>query len=424
MASAGAASSWIGRVKEAALAGLVAFALALPLAGIETTGAETGPGFVTRFNWVAIAVAAVFCGKLLLGFWPSRLLPHQRAARSVAASEGRTILYIGLGAAAFALALPLMPFSSRYLVDLATSVLIYIMLGWGLNVVVGLAGLLNLGYAAFYAVGAYSFALFAQDFNLSFWEALPIAGLLAALAGILLGLPVLRLRGDYLAIVTLGFGEIVRIVLINWGSVTGGPNGINGIPRPTLFGMPFAPSAPPGVTTFSQFFGLDFDPGQRVIFLYYVILLLALATNWFSLRIRRLPIGRAWEALREDEIACRALGINPTTVKLSAFAISAMLGGFAGAFFATRLGFISPESFGFQESATVLAIVVLGGLGSQLGVVLAAIVLVTLPEFGREFDQFRMLLFGAAMVGIMIWRPRGILANRAPSIRLKPKGAS
>jgi branched-chain amino acid transport system permease protein len=317
-----------------------------------------------------------------------------------------------------------MPFSSRYLVDLATSVLIYIMLGWGLNIVVGLAGLLNLGYAAFYAVGAYSFALFAQGFDLSFWEALPIAGLLAALAGILLGLPVLRLRGDYLAIVTLGFGEIVRIVLINWGSVTGGPNGINGIPRPSFFGMPFVRSAPQGVTTFSQFFGLDFNPVQRVIFLYYVILLLALATNWFSLRLRRLPIGRAWEALREDEIACRALGINPTSVKLSAFAISAMLGGFAGAFFATRQGFISPESFGFQESATVLAIVVLGGLGSQLGVVLAAIVLVTLPEFGREFDQFRMLLFGAAMVGIMIWRPRGILANRAPSIRLKPKGAA
>jgi len=424
MAAAVAASGWIGRIKEAALAGLVAFALALPLAGIETTGAETGPGFVTRFDWVAIAVSAVFCGKLLLGFLPSQLLPHQRAARSVAASEGRTILYIGLGAAAFALALPLMPFSSRYLVDLATSVLIYIMLGWGLNVVVGLAGLLNLGYAAFYAVGAYSFALFAQDFDLSFWQALPIAGLLAALAGILLCLPVLRLRGDYLAIVTLGFGEIVRLVLINWGSVTGGPNGINGIPRPTLFGMPFAPAAPPGATTFSQFFGLGFDPVQRVIFLYYVILLLALATNWFSLRIRRLPIGRAWEALREDEIACRALGINPTSVKLSAFAISAMLGGFAGAFFATRQGFISPESFGFQESATVLAIVVLGGLGSQLGVVLAAIVLVTLPEFGREFDQFRMLLFGAAMVGIMIWRPRGILANRAPSIRLKPKGVS
>ncbi|HTC18622.1 MAG TPA: high-affinity branched-chain amino acid ABC transporter permease LivM [Stellaceae bacterium] len=424
MAEAGTAAGWNGRLKEAALAACVAFALALPLVGIETTDAESGPGFVTRFNWVAIAVAAVFFGKLVLSFLPDEILPQQRAARSVAASESRTILLIGAAGAAAALALPLMPFSSRYLVDLATSVLIYIMLGWGLNIVVGLAGLLNLGYAAFYAVGAYSFALFAQGFDLSFWEALPIAGLLAALAGILLGLPVLRLRGDYLAIVTLGFGEIVRIVLINWGSVTGGPNGINGIPRPSFFGMPFVRSAPAGTTTFSDFFGLGFDPVQRVIFLYYVILLLALATNWFSLRLRRLPIGRAWEALREDEIACRALGINPTSVKLSAFAISAMLGGFAGAFFATRQGFISPESFGFQESATVLAIVVLGGLGSQLGVVLAAIVLVTLPEFGREFDQFRMLLFGAAMVGIMIWRPRGILANRAPSIRLKPKGAA
>ncbi len=424
MAPSSVVPGWTARFKEAALAALVAFALALPLVGIKTTDAETGPGFVTRFDWVAVAVAAVFFGKLLLGFVPENLIPRQASARSVAASEGRTILLIGLAAAAFALALPVMPFSSRYLVDLATSVLIYIMLGWGLNIVVGLAGLLNLGYAAFYAVGAYSFALFAQGFDLSFWEALPIAGLLAALAGILLGLPVLRLRGDYLAIVTLGFGEIVRIVLINWGSVTGGPNGINGIPRPSFLGMPFVRSAPPGVTTFSDFFHLDFDPGQRVIFLYYVILVLALATNWFSLRLRRLPIGRAWEALREDEIACRALGINPTSVKLSAFAISAMLGGFAGAFFATRQGFISPESFGFQESATVLAIVVLGGLGSQLGVVLAAVVLVTLPEFGREFDQFRMLLFGAAMMGIMIWRPRGILANRAPSIRLKPKGAS
>jgi branched-chain amino acid transport system permease protein len=424
MAPSSVAPGWTARFKEAALAALVAFALALPLVGFKTTDAETGPGFVTRFDWVAVAVAAVFFGKLLLSFVPANLIPRQASARSVAASEGRTILLIGFGAAVAALALPVMPFSSRYLVDLATSVLIYIMLGWGLNIVVGLAGLLNLGYAAFYAVGAYSFALFAQGFDLSFWEALPIAGLLAALAGILLGLPVLRLRGDYLAIVTLGFGEIVRIVLINWGSVTGGPNGINGIPRPSFLGMPFVRSAPPGVTTFSDFFHLDFDPGQRVIFLYYVILLLALATNWFSLRIRRLPIGRAWEALREDEIACRALGINPTSVKLSAFAISAMLGGFAGAFFATRQGFISPESFGFQESATVLAIVVLGGLGSQLGVVLAAVVLVTLPEFGREFDQFRMLLFGAAMVGIMIWRPRGILANRAPSIRLKPKGAS
>src|SRR5204862_4360282 len=173
-------------------------------------------------------------------------------------------------------------------------------------------------------------------------------------------------------------------------------------------GLPFARSAPEDMTTFHQFFGLEFSPDQRVVFLYYVILALALVTNLFTLRIRRLPIGRAWEALREDEIACRALGINPTNVKLSAFAIGAMFGGFAGSFFATRQGFISPESFTFTESATILALVVLGGMGSQMGVVLAAILLVSLPEFGRAFAEFRMLLFGAAMVAIMVWRPSGL----------------
>jgi branched-chain amino acid transport system permease protein len=170
--------------------------------------------------------------------------------------------------------------------------------------------------------------------------------------------------------------------------------------------------------TFSQLFGVDYSPDQRIVFLYYLILGLALITNLFTVRIRRLPVGRAWEALREDEIACRALGINPTNVKLSAFAIGAMFAGLAGSFFATRQGFISPESFTFIESATILAIVVLGGMGSQMGVVLAAILLVTLPEFGRAFAEFRMLVFGAAMVGIMVWRPRGLLARREPSLRL------
>jgi branched-chain amino acid transport system permease protein len=325
-----------------------------------------------------------------------------------------------------------MPFSSGYLVDLGTTVLIYVMLGWGLNVVVGLAGLLDLGYVAFYAVGAYSFALFAQWFHLTFWEALPIAGTLAASFGIILGFPVLRLRGDYLAIVTLGFGEIIRIILTNWSDVTGGPNGVNGIPRPSFFGMPFLnpDTASDDITTFSKFFNIEYSPVQRVIFLYYVILVLALITNAFTLRLRKLPIGRAWEALREDEIACRALGLNPRNIKLSAFAIGAMLGGFAGCFFATRQGFISPESFTFIESAIVLAIVVLGGMGSQLGVVLAATTLVMLSEFGRWFNgvplledvgRFRMLIFGAAMIAIMIWRPRGLLAHREPSIRLHGK---
>jgi branched-chain amino acid transport system permease protein len=292
------------------------------------------------------------------------------------------------------------------------------MLGWGLNVVVGLAGLLDLGYVAFYAVGAYSFALGAQYLSLGFWVSLPLAGALAATFGILLGFPVLRLRGDYLAIVTLGFGEMIRIVLLNWHEFTGGPNGLSAIPRPTFFGMPFASAAPEGTTTFHQFIGIEYQAIHRLTFLYYTILVLALFTNWFTLRIRRLPLGRAWEALREDEIASRALGINPTNTKLSAFALGAMFGGFAGSFFATRQGFISPESFTFIESATVLAIVVLGGMGSQIGVVVAAAFLILLPEFGREFAQYRMLVFGMAMVMIMIWRPRGLVAKREPSIRM------
>jgi branched-chain amino acid transport system permease protein len=322
----------------------------------------------------------------------------------------------------FAFVLPFLPFSSRYLVDVATTVLIYVMLGWGLNVVVGLAGLLDLGYVAFYAVGAYSYALLAVTFDLSFWECLPLAGVFAAFFGILLGFPVLRLRGDYLAIVTLGFGEMVRIILLNWYTVTRGPDGVSGIPRPSFFGLPFTESPPEGVTAFHQFFNIDYVGSHRVTFLYFLILLLALLTNAFTLRIRKLPVGRAWEALREDEIACRALGINPTNTKLTAFAIGAMFGGFAGAFFATRQGFISPESFSFIESATILAIVVLGGMGSQIGVVIAAIVLILLPELGREFAQFRMLLFGAAMVLIMGWRPRGLMARREPTIRLHGHG--
>lgn len=246
--------------------------------------------------------------------------------------------------------------------------------------------------------------------------------------GVVLGFPVLRLRGDYLAIVTLAFGEIVRIVLLNWTDVTNGPNGISGIPKPTFFGLPFSPF---GDNTFSAFFGIKYDPLQGIIFLYYIILALALLTNLVTLRMRRLPIGRAWEAMREDEIACRSLGINTTITKLTAFATGALFGGLAGGFFATRQGFISPESFSFIESAIILAIVVLGGMGSQLGVAIAAVVMVGGFEalrhtdglqaiFGEGFDPalYRMLLFGIAMVGIMVWRPRGIISSRSPTILL------
>ncbi len=407
---------WRGELKEAVLAAALALVLAVPLVGFQAVETNAALGIRTRFSWVALAVAAVFIGRLLLALARDRLpaLPRWR----VPAPDRRQLFWLSALGVAFAVALPFLPFGSRRVVDVATTVATYVMLGWGLNVVVGLAGLLDLGYVAFYAVGAYSFALLAQGLGLSFWLCLPLAGLLAASFGLALGFPVLRLRGDYLAIVTLGFGEIVRLVLLNWVPVTNGPAGIGDVPRPSFFGLVFERRAPPGGTTFADFFHIPFSPGQRIVFLYYVILGLALVTNAVTLRLRRLPIGRAWEALREDEIACRALGINPTMVKLSAFSLGAMLGGVAGAFFATRQGFISPESFTFMESATILAIVVLGGMGSQLGVVLAAVVLVCLPELGRALAEFRMLLFGAAMVAIMVWRPRGLMAQRAPSLSL------
>ncbi|MFC4351307.1 high-affinity branched-chain amino acid ABC transporter permease LivM [Fodinicurvata halophila] len=343
---------------------------------------------------------------------------RDRAMDRAAARFQELSRFIGPVLVVFAIILPFLPFMDRQYIDIATLLLMYIMLGWGLNIIVGLAGLLDLGYVAFYAIGAYSYALLAVSFDLSFWVCLPLAGVLAAVGGYLLGFPVLRLRGDYFAIVTLGFGEIVRIVLLNWYQFTGGPDGIGGIPRPSFFGIAeFLPASRDGIT-FAELFGIDFDPMHRLIFLYFLILALALLVNMVSLRLRKLPLGRAWEALREDDIASQSLGINRTNIKLAAFTISAAFGGFAGSFFATRQGFISPESFTFLESAIILAIVVLGGMGSQLGVVIATILLIGLPEVFRELEQYRMLAFGAGMVLIMLWRPRGLLAHRDPSILL------
>lgn len=415
-----AQNQWPNWLKDATVAAVIAALLAIPFLGFRTVDTATGLQLETRAWWVVIAAIAVFFGRLALNVFLSyKSINKVAASVAVSAPSTRSWLpVVGFVILLIAVFLPVTPFSNRYVVDTATTVLIYVMLGWGLNIVVGLAGLLDLGYVAFYAVGAYSFALLSIQFNLTFWECIPLAGAFAALFGILLGFPVLRLRGDYLAIVTLGFGEIIRIVLLNWHEVTGGPNGISGIPRPSFFGLPFTANPDEGTQSFHTFFGLEYSSEHRIIFLYYVILVLALLTNWFARRVRKLPIGRAWEALREDEIACRALGINPTNTKLTAFAIGAMFGGIAGAFFATRQGFISPESFTFMESATILAIVVLGGLGSQLGVVIAACVLILLPEFGREFSQYRMLFFGAAMMAIMVWRPKGFISQRQPTIRL------
>ncbi|GGO86705.1 high-affinity branched-chain amino acid ABC transporter permease LivM [Marinobacterium nitratireducens] len=322
--------------------------------------------------------------------------------------------------AAVVVGLFIWPFmASRGAVDLATLTLIYVMLGLGLNIVVGLAGLLDLGYVAFYAVGAYTYALLSAYFGLSFWVCLPIAALLAATFGFLLGFPVLRLRGDYLAIVTLGFGEIIRILLNNMTGLTGGPNGISGIDKPTLFGLEFNRRASEGYVPFHEFMGIDYNSGHKVIFLYLIAVVLVLAVLYVINRLMRMPVGRAWEALREDEIACRSLGLNRTVIKLSAFTLGASTAGFAGCFFAARQGFISPESFIFIESAIILAIVVLGGMGSQFGVILAAIVMTILPEFAREFQEYRMLLFGLLMVLMMRWRPQGLLPAKRPHMELK-----
>jgi len=422
-------------IKDAALAGLLAVGLFLPLIGFQTvTNIRNELELDTRWPLLAWFVAIVAGGRLLyslaLAPWLARRAgkaPSPRVAAFAASFSRRftpfalafvvlypilVILFVGLGGAV------------KWIDNFGIQILIYVMLGWGLNIVVGLAGLLDLGYVAFYAVGAYSYALLAKTFGFSFWLLLPLAGTLAAFWGILLGFPVLRLRGDYLAIVTLAFGEIVRLILINWVPVTNGYAGISGIPRPTFLGIPFNASD----EGFAATFGLEFTPVHRTIFLYYVIVGLALLTAYVTVRLRRLPVGRAWEALREDEIACRALGINTTNVKLTAFAMGGMFAGFAGSFFAARQGFISPESFTFLESATILSIVVLGGMGSQIGVAIAAIAMIGGTEilreldflkevFGSDFDptQYRMLLFGLAMVLIMIWKPRGLIATREPS---------
>jgi branched-chain amino acid transport system permease protein len=429
-------------LRDAGLTALLAFGLFLPLVGFETvTDVRNDLILVTRWPLLFAIVAIAGLGRLAYSLAIEPWL-QQRAMRPSAEPApwrryiaswiipfalGFVILYpaIVIATAGFGRAV-------KWIDNFGIQVLIYVMLGWGLNIVVGLAGLLDLGYVAFYAVGAYSYALLAKTFGFSFWILLPLAGILASFWGILLGFPVLRLRGDYLAIVTLAFGEIIRIVLINWVDLTNGYAGITGIPRPTFFGIPF--NAEEG--GFAAVFGLEFSPIYRTIFLYYLILALALLTAFVTVRLRRLPVGRAWEALREDEIACRSLGINTTNTKLTAFAMGAMFAGFAGSFFAARQGFISPDSFTFLESATILSIVVLGGMGSQIGVAIAAIVMIGGTEIMRELDflkllfgstfdptQYRMLLFGFAMVLIMIWRPRGLIATRDPSVVLKERKA-
>ncbi|CAI1865454.1 leucine/isoleucine/valine transporter permease subunit [Serratia marcescens] len=373
-----------------------------------------------RWMWIGIGCVIVFFFQLLRPLLQQGLKKVSGPAFVLPSFDGTTPRQKLLAALLIVAAVAWPFLVSRGTVDIATLTLIYVMLGLGLNVVVGLSGLLVLGYGGFYAIGAYTYALLNHYYGLGFWESLPLAGIVTAAFGFLLGFPVLRLRGDYLAIVTLGFGEIVRILLLNNTEITGGPNGISQIPKPTFFGLEFNRSLRDGSwDTFHNFFGLKYDPSDRIVFLYLVALLLVVLTLFVINRLLRMPLGRAWEALREDEIACRSLGLSPTRIKLTAFTISAAFAGFAGTLFAARQGFVSPESFTFVESAFVLAIVVLGGMGSQFAVILAAILLVVSRELMRDLNEYSMLLLGALMVLMMIWRPQGLLPMKRPQLKLQ-----
>jgi branched-chain amino acid transport system permease protein len=299
--------------------------------------------------------------------------------------------------------------------------LLYIMLALGLNIVVGYAGLLDLGYVAFYAVGAYVYALLASPhfgLHLPFWALLPLGALVAALFGVLLGAPTLRLRGDYLAIVTLGFGEIIRIFLNNLNApvnITNGPQGVNLIDPFSVAGHPLSQTM--------QVAGLEMTGAAAY---YYLFLLLTLGIIFVSMRLQDSRIGRAWVAIREDEVAAEAMGINTRNVKLLAFAMGASFGGVSGGLFAGFQGFVSPESFTLMESIMILSMIVLGGMGNIPGVILGAVLLTVLPEvlryvgvlqealFGRVIvnpADLRMLLFGLALILVMQFRPAGLLPS-------------
>lgn len=412
--------------------------LAFPLVGFDLVQrfGEEGKELVFQWRDMGFLCAILFAARIIFGLIATRRSNHsagkgrQLTGNPLSANmrnfirtptQRRIVITITL---CCAIALPFLPIINKSSLDVLTLAFIYVILGLGLNIVVGLAGLLDLGYVGFYAVGAYGYGLLYQYWGWSFWQALPACGLMAALFGVVLGFPVLRLRGDYLAIVTLGFGEIIRLLLNNWDSFTNGPNGISGIPRPSLMGLEFSRSASEGATTFHEFFGIDYSSNHKQIFLYLLLLGMAILTMLVIGRLHHSRLGRAWIAMREDETACEAMGINTTLAKLSAFGLGACWAGFAGGFYAARQGFINPESFTFIESATILAIVVLGGMGSTVGVTLAALAVVIIPELAREFSQYRMIIFAVALVVLMLFKPEGLLPARRRMYELHPEDES
>lgn len=392
------------KLGKALLTALWFMVLTLPVMGIRLNLLENTVQW--RFDRILALGVAIFFLSLLWNWCfarKARGLPLVAVPPALATGirelAGNAALRRG-GAALLVCGLLAMPLAgSFYQTNIMISAMLYIMLALGLNIVVGLAGQLVLGYVAFYAVGAYAYGLLNQFFGWGFWMCLPVGGLLAALFGLGLGFPVLRLRGDYLAIVTLGFGEIVRLGLLNWTSLTGGPRGISEIPRPGLF-------------------GLEMGINESTIYIYYLVLAAVAITVAVISRLKNSRVGLALQALREDEIACEAMGIDITRVKLSAFALGSCWAGFAGVIFAAKTTFINPSSFTFMESAMILSMVVLGGMGSIAGVIIAAVILILAPEYLRAFSEYRMLIFGAIMVIMMIFRPQGLISGERRRYRI------
>lgn len=356
---------------------------------------------IIRYRWENAAYVAIvsFTAYLIMSFFKSRKLRVTADKKEVGKSRDLIHSILNnkkqmavLSFVILAIAIVFPHFFSVYQTNVMTTALMYVVLGLGLNIVVGLAGLLDLGFVAFYAVGAYSYALLNYHFGLGFWVVLPIGGALAAIFGIVLGFPVLRLRGDYLAIVTLGFGEIIRLILENWGEFSKGPSGISNISRP-------------------GFFGMDFSLETSIMYMYYIMVIGVIVTIFIVNRLQDSRLGRAWIALREDEIACQAMGIDKRKTKLAAFSLGAFWAGLIGVVFAAKTTFINPASFTFLESAIILSIVVLGGMGSIIGVIFGAFILILMPEYLRALSEYRMLAFGGVMVAMMVFRPQGMIAN-------------
>lgn len=409
-------STTLALLREALLTFVVSIILFGPISGLVLDGFS----FTNQLGRAVLLATIVTAGRVLISLTRMSALGAHLAKMVANNGTGVTVMTGKEKSPALILAVLFLAglclpfFTDKYLLGIAILALIYCLLGLGLNIVVGLAGLLDLGFVAFYAVGAYLLALGSQYLGLGFWGALIIAPFLAALFGMVLAFPVLKMHGDYLAIVTLGFGEIIRLILNNWLEFTGGPNG-SPVPPPTFLGLEFGRTAKQGGTPFHEYFGIPYSADYKFWFIYFVLFLVVCLAIYVVQRLRVIPLGRMWEALREDEIACRSLGVNHVFTKLTAFMLGASTGGIAGVFFAVHQGFVNPTSFTFFESALILAIVVLGGLGSTVGVIAAALVLTILPEMLREFAEYRVFIFGVLMVVMMIWKPRGLVRVKRPA---------